>query len=220
MNNKSYSHVDNKNIPFDKKLDELFACKKNGVYIELGAADGLTQSNTAFFEFCRNWSGVLIEPSVKSYELCVKNRPNNTVLNFCCVSNSYEEDTIKGDFNSTNLMNSVNGERLNSNELIEVNCITLEKVFDLYLKNKKVDLLSLDAEGYEYNILEGLNLDKNRPCFLLVEIYNKDYQKLLNYLIGKGYRLHSSFSNYNKIDNPFWDGTHNDYLFCDNNTQS
>ena len=111
-------------------------------------------THTAFFNFYKNWSGVLIEPSYKSYELCFKNRPNNIVLNYCCVSNNYDLDTIKGDFDSIHLMNSVNGERLNSKELVEVNVTTLEKVFDTYLKDKDVDLLSLDTEGYEYNILE------------------------------------------------------------------
>lgn len=220
MNEKSYSHADNNKIFFDKKLDKIFGLKYNGIYIELGAADGLTQSNTAFFDFYRNWTGILIEPSLKSYELCKKNRPNNIILNYCCVSNNYKNDTIKGDFNSTNLMNSVDGKRLNSNNLIEVNCITLENVFDTYLKNKTVDLLSLDVEGYEYNILEGLNLDKNRPKFILIEIYNKDYEYILNYIFEKNYNLHSNFSNYNTSDNPGWDGTHNDYLFYDKNNDN
>lgn len=215
MNEKYYSLHDNLGSPIDLKLDKLFGGKENGVYIELGANDGLTQSNTAFFNFFRNWTGVLIEPSYNSYELCRQNRPNNIVLNFCCVSNTYEYETIKGDFDSC-LMSSVNGDRkMNSNNLVEVKCITLEKIFDLYLKDKTVDFLSLDTEGYEYNILEGLNLDKNRPKFMLIEVYNRDLEKITNYLSSKNYCLHSNFSNYNMIDNPGWDGTHNDYLFYD-----
>jgi hypothetical protein len=120
-----------------------------------------------------------------------------------------------GDFHESNLMSSVNGERLNSNNLIEVKTITLEKIYELYLSNKTVDLLSLDTEGYEYNILEGLNLDKNRPKFILIEVYNKDYDKIYNFLSSKNYLLHSNLSNYNIIDNPGWDGTHNDFLFYD-----
>ena len=69
MAEKYYSLGDNKDIPLDKKLDILFSSKRDGVYIELGAFDGLSQSNTAFFEFYRDWTGVLIEPSKGSYEL-------------------------------------------------------------------------------------------------------------------------------------------------------
>lgn len=214
MSEKFYSLNDNKGVPLDKKLNELFKDKTNGIYIELGAFDGLSQSNTAFFEFSRNWSGVLIEPSIGSYELCLKNRPNSIVLNTCCVSDSYESNTIYGDFNSIT-MASVNGLRLNSKDLVEVNCTTLDKIINMYLENKTIDFISLDTEGYEFDILQGLNLDKNRPKYLLIEIYNVDYEKITNYLLNKNYYLHSNFSNYNMNDNPIWDGIHNDYLFGD-----
>lgn len=209
-----YSLSDNNTIPLDKKLDLLFAGKREGVYIELGAFDGLSQSNTAFFEFYRDWTGVLIEPSKGSYELCCKNRPKSIVVNRCCVSDTYETDTIKGDFNSIT-MASVNGERLTSNDLVEVKVDTLDSIIDLHLKNKVIDLLSLDTEGYEFEILKGLNLDKNRPKFMLIEIYTTDFEKINDYLLTKDYLLHSNFSNYNKKDNPIWDGTHNDFLFYD-----
>ena len=41
---------------------------------------------------------------------------------------------------------------------------------------------------------------------MLIEIYNNDIERIFNFLYSK---------NYNKIDNPRWDGTHNDYLFYD-----
>ena len=214
MSENSYSHIDNKKNPLDKKLDTLFKNKRNGVFIELGAFDGLTQSNTAFFEFYREWSGILIEPSKKSYELCVKNRPNSVVLNCCCVSSSYNYSTIFGDFDS-NLMSSVNGKRVNSDNLIEVNVSTLDKIINENLKNKSIDFLSIDAEGYEFEILKGLNININRPKYVLIEIYDKDYDEICFFLHNNKYLMHSNFSNYNSIDNPGWDETHNDYLFYD-----
>lgn len=214
MSLKSYSLPDSKGVPLDIKLNNLFNNKKNGIFIELGAFDGLTQSNTAYFEFNHNWSGILIEPSKQSYDLCCKNRPNSICLNLCCVSSDYTDKTIEGDFNSS-LMSSVNGLRLQSKNLIPVNCDTLDNIISKYIPNKTIDLLSLDTEGYELNILKGLNLNKNRPKYMLIEVYNNEYNMLFDYLRSNNYELHSSFSNYNKIDNPFWDGTHNDYLFFD-----
>jgi hypothetical protein len=58
----SYALVDAMGQPLDLKLDALFGQKTGGVFIELGANDGLTQSNTAFFEFSRGWTGLLVEP--------------------------------------------------------------------------------------------------------------------------------------------------------------
>lgn len=213
-----YALCDSKGITLDKKLDILFGGKKNGTFIELGAFDGLSQSNTAFFEFYREWSGILIEPSTGSYDLCIKNRPKSIVLNMCCVSDTYNFPTIKGDFNSIT-MASVGGERLNSNNLVEVKASTLEKIISNNLQNKSIDLLSIDTEGYELEVLKGLNIDVNRPKYLLIEIYKKDYEIISNFLFDKKYSLHSNFSNYNNIDNPIWDGSHNDFLFYDTLTE-
>ena len=65
---ESYSNITNKGVPFDLKLNkEIFFEKENGFFIELGAYDGLTQSNTAFFEKTKNWTGILIEASRDRY---------------------------------------------------------------------------------------------------------------------------------------------------------
>jgi len=210
--NKSYSLIDNKGVPLDLKIDSIID-KNNGFFIELGANDGLNQSNTARFEFFKNWSGILIEPSFEKYIQCIKNRPNSITLNFACVDNDYDDEFILGDFNG-HLMSSVDGKRLNNNNLVKVKATTLEIILDKYKDfDVEIDLLSLDTEGYELNILKGLNLKKYRPRFLLIEIYNFDYDNILKYLNDNQYKLHSNFSNYNKTDNPGWDGTHNDFLF-------
>lgn len=211
----SYSHVDNKQIPLDYKLDKIIN-KTHGFYIELGANDGLRQSNTAFFEFNKKWTGLLIEPSHNMYLKCVQNRRNSIVENYACVSSDYCSDTIVGDFDG-GLMSSVDGNRLNNTNCVSVKATTLEKLLDKHITlDTKIDLLSLDTEGYELNILHGLNLNKYRPQYMLIEIYNYDYDKIVLFLNEHGYVLHSNFSNYNKNDNIGWDGTHNDYLFVDN----
>lgn len=106
---KHFSHKDNNKIFFDTKLDKLFKHKKNGFYIELGANNGLTQSNSAFFEKNRNWTGILIEPSLKAFLDCKKNRRKSLCLNYACVSNKYIDEYVYGDFSEKKLMASVNG---------------------------------------------------------------------------------------------------------------
>jgi|TARA_B110000908_G_C10051941_1_gene356607 FkbM family methyltransferase len=208
-----YSHVDSKGIPLQDKLNKIFN-KTNGIFIELGANNGLLQSNTAFFEKELNWTGILIEPSVRGFELCKKNRPSSICLNYACVSKEYSEEFIYGDFKHNHPMGSVNGIRRRKKDLTKVKAITLEKILDEH-NYTTIDFLSLDTEGYELNILKGLNLDKYRPKFMLIEIYTVDYDTIFNYLTSKNYELHSNLSNYNKLDNPRWDGTHNDFLFFD-----
>lgn len=212
-----YSHVDSKGIPLQHKLNKIMNFEK-GFFIELGANNGLFQSNTAFFEKEMNWRGILIEPSLDGYNKCKINRPNSICLNYACVSSEYESDYILGDFDDCHPMGSVNGERLGRNKLVKANVTTLEKILDQYC-DTNIDFLSLDTEGYELDILNGLNLNKYRPKFMLIEIYNKDYENIKEFLNSHNYKLHSNFSNYNKNDNPNWDGTHNDFLFIDNTSK-
>ena len=203
----------------DNKLDELFERKQNGFFVELGANNGILQSNTAFLEKNRNWSGVLIEPNIKNYEFCKLNRPNSICYNYACVSDDFTDEFVYGDFNldpndQTSLMSSVNGTRLNlfKKNLTKVPASTLTNILDRQVI-PKIDLLSLDVEGYEYSVLKGLNLNKYTPTYLLIEIYNFDFEKIVNYLKDNKYKLVCNFSNYNKINNPNWDTKHNDFLF-------
>ena len=66
----------------DKFLnDTFFKNKKNGVYIELGALNGVLISNTKFFEDKLNWKGILIEPHPEEFERLKCNRPHNKLFN-------------------------------------------------------------------------------------------------------------------------------------------
>ena len=209
---RSFSHVTSKGEPLDILLDSIFK-KEGGFFIELGANDGLIQSNTAMLEFYRGWKGVLIEPSPNAYAKCCKNRPASTCFNLACVSNTFEENEILGDFNG-GMMSSVGGMRTGTQQLVSVKVSTLEKILNS-VGATTIDLLSLDTEGYELEILKGLNLNKYRPRYMLIEVYTNEYSKLVEYLFKHEYKLVMNMTQYNKEDNPQWDGTHNDYLFID-----
>lgn len=210
-----FSHVDAYNIPLEQKVDALFEQKENGFFIELGANDGLTQSNTAFLAKTRGWKGILIEPSKKAFDQCVQNRPESLCFHAACVSSDFSGSFVLGDFTDGSLMASVNGGRLHRGLQEQVAATTIERILDDNLQSSTIDFLSLDTEGYELPILEGLNLKKYRPRYMLIEIYEKDYEKITNFLTSNGYQMHSNFSGYTKELCPHWDGTHNDYLFYD-----
>jgi len=184
-----------------------------GIYIESGANDGVTQSNTYYLEKNKGWSGILIEPSESSFELCKQNRgENNIFLNCALVSNDYDSDFIEGDFDG-NLMSSVNGNRRN-NVGIKIKT-KAKKLSDILNENslKKIDFFSLDVEGYEYEVLKGIDFNSHEFKFLLIEIYKWDYKKIVDLLNTNGYELIENLSGFNLDNNPHWDGTHNDYLF-------
>lgn len=185
----------------------------DGFYIECGANDGIQQSNTLTLEKEQNWTGLLIEPSINSFNECLKNRDinKNIILNCALVSTEYTDNIIYGDFDG-HLMSSINGIRRNNNNL---NPTPAKKLSDILFENNisNIDFFSLDVEGFEYEVLKGIDFTQHLPKFILIEIYTKDYDKIHNFLKEKNYELIENLSNFNTIDYPYWDGTHNDYLF-------
>lgn len=207
---ESYSNVTNKGVPFDLKLNkEIFFEKENGFFIELGAYDGLTQSNTAFFEKTKNWTGILIEVSRDRYEECVKNRPNSKCINTACSAT----DNASISFNHENgLMSKVVDDGVYS-----CDTSTLETILDNCKVDRNIDFLSLDVEGHELEVLEGLNLCKYRPNYMLIELWDDNEFDVKTLLYDNNYRCLGNYSKYNTRDNPSWgdSGYHNDYLFED-----
>ena len=93
----TYSYVDHRGVPLDHMLVELLN-REHGTFIEVGAVDGLFQSNTKLLEEQYGWTGILVEPSANLFEQLCKNRPYSH--SFQCALGSLEEnDTYAyGDF--------------------------------------------------------------------------------------------------------------------------
>lgn len=212
VNNKeeTYSSVDAYGVPFDHKLIQKMGFEK-GIFIEVGANDGITQSNTYLLEKKYNWSGILIEPSSNIFELLCSNRPKSICYN-CALGAFSENNTyIEGDFDGA-LMSSVGGQRLKRSDIHRpILMRSLQSILE-EINIFHINLFSLDVEGYEYQILQGIDFNKTTFDYLLIEIYLSEYDQIVSFLEAKGYELIEMFSMYDDTL-PNWDGTHNDYLF-------
>jgi len=154
-----------------------------GFFIETGSHDGINQSNTLYFERFRNWKGILIEPVPELATKCKENRPSCIVENCALVPSDYQKQTIEMYYCS--LMSLVKGAQKTTEDDLEhvrigcqvqgiesypltVKARTLTSILDQY-PVPEIDLLSLDVEGYELNALRGLDFEKYRPAYLLIE---------------------------------------------------
>ena len=128
----------------DHKIFKKFKNILNSTFIEVGAHNGIIQSNTILLENINDWTGILIEPSEILENELKYNRPNS-IIEICAISNF--NGVISGDFNGQ-LMSSIEGKRwkeyylLNNIEKpsISVSCHTLTdicKKHNLFLKRSK-----------------------------------------------------------------------------------
>ena len=73
----------------DKIVDEYLGGKRSGVFVDVGAYDGVTFSNTLMLERDRDWTGVCIEPLP---DICAELRKNRRcVCVEACIGNREEE---------------------------------------------------------------------------------------------------------------------------------
>ena len=180
----------------DLKMEKYFKDIFNGFYIECGANDGVSQNNTLYYNQKYNWKGLLVEANPDIYNICKINRPNDIVENYALVSSSYADKTIKGYFKNISLNgqcidgNKYSDKTLSTEQITEVNAITLTELLDKH-DIKKIDLFSLDVEGYEINVLDGLNFEKYRPKYILIETTTCENKReeIENYLSNKKYKF-------------------------------
>ena len=201
-----------------KNLDSIFDYK-DGFFLEVGANDGVSWSNTINLERNLNWIGILIEPDFNQYIKCLKNRPNSVVVNAALVSKEFSKknDQIlfpkKGTLmTKTYEKNIFNLLRLFFKKLIYVNCISLGSLLS-NLDITKIDLFSLDVEGNELEVLKSINFNDVNIKYICIEVWDNDKEKIFTFLKKKNYVLTKDLSEFNKKDYLNWSGGHNDYLF-------
>ena len=168
-----------------------------GFFIEVGANDGYTQSNTYYYEKERGWNGLLIEAIPELYERCTKQRPNSKVVNCGLVEEGFRDKNVK--MHWAGLMSTVEGalktdtqqamhiktgldiQHLDHTYEIEIPARTLTSVLANTADLPEIDFFSLDVEGYELQVLRGLDLERFAPRFILVEA--RFFDEVNNHLI-------------------------------------
>lgn len=169
----------------ERRLDEIFNGKRGGFFVEAGAFDGLNQSNTYWLERFRGWRGVLVEPVPEHAAQCRQRRRGSSTVAVALVGPDHEDDHVT--IRYAGLMSIVRGARgseeaddhqvaegviLQGIETFEVQAParTLTDVLTEAGAPPQFDLLSLDVEGFEAEVLAGLDVDRFTPEYVLVEL--------------------------------------------------
>lgn len=190
----------------DAKLDAAIDTD-GGFFVEAGANDGFTQSNTYWLERFRGWTGILIEPMPTLYEECRLERPQAAIVNAALMPEETAGQTVTMEFGD--LMSSVEGVHPEGERewvkpglvlgwrdpyVAEVPARTLSSILDEH-GAPEVDLLSLDIEGFEPEALRGLDLERHAPRWIAVEAHDLDAgRRAIEDVLGDRYILEAQIS--------------------------
>lgn len=182
--------------------------KRNGIYLELGALDGKTFSNTKMFQDFFDWRGILIEPHPIQYQNLVMNRPNNFLFNDL-VSNETEDlkfryfdeqySAVSGVENTlpsthfSEFFDHHENAGLQQNTIMKKPRSLTDIIKSCHMSY--IDFMSLDVEGHELEVL--LSWDFSVPIHvIMIEMLgkNKEKEDQCRYLLlSHGYTFHSVF---------------------------
>ena len=156
---------------------EQLGWKQGGYFVEFGATDGVLLSNSWLLEKHFSWRGICAEPNPKLFERLQQNR--SCRLSPACV---YRSSGERMQFVLADAYAAVG-------DLIEVTTTSLMDLLDQHGAPAVIDYLSIDTEGSELAILEGIDWSRYQFRSITVEhnftVMRQGIQQLLE---AQGYR--------------------------------
>jgi FkbM family methyltransferase len=197
----------------DRKISKYLKNKK-GFYIEIGANDGIKQSNTLVLEKYLGWHGVLIEPHPETFlELCKNRKSSNFFANAACVDFGYPEPSVELNYSGlmTIQMNlEISDPNYHGHSRQGRNYLGSQEVYSFSAKALSlasilkeagapsiIDFFSLDVEGAELQVLEGIDHLHYRFQVILVE--TKQISEIERYLNSNSYKMMEKVSHHDYI---------------------
>ena len=191
----------NANWGLDLIINNIFRNKKNGTYIDVGCHHPFINNNT-FLLYKKGWNGINIDLDFNSIDMFNHFRPNDDNRKIG-ISNKKGFANLYFFHNraAKNTLSKKSGGGAKQIKKIEVN--TLDNIIEeSKIKIKEIDFLTIDVEGNELNVLQGLNFKKYKPKIIALEFINPNnkffYQqkiediqrsKIFKFMKNKGYKL-------------------------------
>lgn len=192
----------------DVTVLDYFKNKKNGYFIEIGANDGITLSNTYLLEKYFDWKGICVEPLPTVFSKLVESRPKSICINKAVFETSgmtlpfdisEKNDLLSG---LSNYIGKAHADKVEADKTtVDVTTITFNDILDQNKAPLFIDYLSLDTEGTELMILKSLNL--NKYTFGIIDVEHNFTEprrsEIREYLLSNGY----SYKRENKFDDTY-----------------
>jgi FkbM family methyltransferase len=171
---------------------------ENGFFVEIGAYDGISLSNTYAFEKFRNWKGICVEPITSIFAKLEKNRKCECIHG-CIFSNEGEIEITHVDGPSEMLTgisdkyNDLHKQRIEKEvkelggEIKKYKVPTYNLTNLLSKRNiKHVNFCSIDVEGSEWEVLQSIDFSKITFDAFSIENNYKD-DRISDFMLKNAY---------------------------------
>lgn len=165
---------------------------RSGYFVEIGANDGKTFSNTIYLEDNFKWRGLLVEPNPRYTDSLAKR--SNAVVCAAAVADiegeaAFADAGLYGGM--TDQLDSTHERETGHAATITVPCKTVMSIFDEYDVPNVIDFLSLDIEGGEIMILRQLVRNFRRIRCGCIELNHRsnEFEEATHLLESAGYEI-------------------------------
>lgn len=181
--------------------ETIFKNFKQGVFIDIGAHNGISLNNTYFFERELDWSGICLEPNPQVFDELKNNRScsclcgcaaveHNIIKHFLKISGPLE--MLSGLIDKFDSQHVARIERQlkeygGFHEIIDVHCYNLNQILE-EAGIDHVHFLSIDTEGGEFEILQNFDFSKCLVDVIAVED-NYHIHPFIHFLESKGFHF-------------------------------
>jgi FkbM family methyltransferase len=193
----------------DLILDNIFQSQKEGVYLDIGCHEPMRINNT-YRLYKRGWSGICVDASADYAEDFKTLRPRDTYVQVGIGKETngsmkfYEFSAPALSTFSADLASQYQAQGHALVRTSQIPVITLSELCRKHAKDRIIDLLCLDIEGYDLEALESLDWEKYKPRVICVETTSSgdiqgastgaDQGGIDQFLRKRGYKIHAHTS--------------------------
>jgi FkbM family methyltransferase len=184
----------------EDRIIEFYIEDKNraGFYVDIGCHHPFRKSNT-FSLYLRGWRGVVVDGNPELIALFKRFRPRDAAI--CGVVSDQERPvtfTLAED-PDLSTVSSAFEQRIGDSgvkQRVTVRSVTLQTILERSDVPSNFELLSIDAEGHDYEVLTSFNIKAFRPRIIVIEMHGfmpaeHSTNRIREYLEQENYQLRS-----------------------------
>jgi FkbM family methyltransferase len=156
----------------DVMLARVFGSRTDGFYVDVGAGDPVNLSVTKWF-YDLGWSGINIEPNRSLFTKLAADRPRDVNLECGAGASRRQAQFMEMPIPELSSFDSQVQASAKEQKIVSttrtVYVVPLTEILDQHADGRHIDFLKIDVEGWEREVLCGLDLEKYRPTVILVE---------------------------------------------------